>query len=85
MKFLDYTKSLYGRRMLFSWVCAPLMDTLKIQSRQTSIADLIMYPEAISSFWGHLEKVPDLERLSSAAFCEVSMSNVPIQRLKDFY
>lgn len=73
MQYLDYTKSFYGRRMLFEWVCAPLIDPLKIKSRQVSISDLAKHPEAIKLFHIELEKLPDLERLISTAFCEINL------------
>ena len=30
---LDHTRTLFGKRMLYKWVCGPLLDPMKIQSR----------------------------------------------------
>ncbi len=32
-----------------------------------------------------MEKLPDLERLISQAYCQINLKQFPYQRLKDFY
>lgn len=39
-KYLDKTVSFFGKRMLKSWICAPLMDIEKISDRLDAIEDL---------------------------------------------
>jgi hypothetical protein len=42
------------------------------------VSDLARHPETITLFHNELEKIPDIERLISAAFCEVNLRALPI-------
>ncbi len=64
----------FGKRMFQQWVCHPLKDAAKINSRLDAVESLIAQPTVRDQFSLNLTKIPDLERMISriyAGSCKV--------------
>lgn len=62
LNYLDQTVSFFGKRMLKSWVCAPLMDVNKINDRLDAVEDIQGLPNERDQFRMKLKKMPDMEK-----------------------
>ncbi|MBI3590207.1 MAG: DNA mismatch repair protein MutS [Candidatus Melainabacteria bacterium] len=62
---IDYTKTQMGRRRLRSWIEQPLLDIKLIDSRLTCVDELIKNKSIFYDLLNCLEKIFDLERISS--------------------
>lgn len=60
--FLDKTVSFFGKRMLKTWICAPLYNVDQINDRLDAIEDLQAVPQERDQFRQMLKRLPDLER-----------------------
>lgn len=64
----------FGKRMFQQWLCHPLIDAAKINSRLDAVESLNADPTVRDQFVSNLTKIPDLERLISrihAGSCKV--------------
>jgi DNA mismatch repair protein MutS len=64
---LDRTVTPMGARMLRQWLLRPLLDPGAIAARQDAIESLVGAPSARAALRASLERVGDLERLTSRA------------------
>ncbi|XP_076033999.1 DNA mismatch repair protein Msh6 isoform X2 [Oratosquilla oratoria] len=62
---LDKCQTAFGKRLLRSWVCAPLCKPSAINSRLDAISDLQEHPSLVQEVLPMLKKLPDLQRLLS--------------------
>ena len=62
---VDKTKTNMGARLLKNWICQPLKDIRQILSRQNSVSEFVEKTEIRKSFIESLEKVYDIQRLST--------------------
>jgi len=62
---IDKTKTNMGARLLKSWVCQPLKNLTEITKRQEVISQLISLPQARETLCGILNRVYDIQRLST--------------------
>ncbi|XP_048208929.1 DNA mismatch repair protein Msh6 isoform X2 [Perognathus longimembris pacificus] len=62
---IDTCYTLFGKRLLRQWLCAPLCSPSAINDRLDAIEDLMVLPDKISEVADLLKKLPDLERLLS--------------------
>ncbi|XP_058429258.1 DNA mismatch repair protein Msh6 isoform X4 [Marmota monax] len=62
---IDTCHTIFGKRLLKQWLCAPLCSPFAINDRLNAIEDLIVVPDKISEVTDLLKKLPDLERLLS--------------------
>jgi len=53
----------FGKRMFQQWVCHPLKDAAKINSRLDAVESLLADPTVRDQFISNLTKIPDLERM----------------------
>ncbi|GAB4156851.1 MAG: DNA mismatch repair protein MutS [Candidatus Dojkabacteria bacterium] len=60
---LDETRTLVGRRTLYSWILNPLLDIEQIQSRQLIVREFINKPELLTEIRDLLGNVSDIERI----------------------
>ena len=66
--FIDKTVSAAGKRMLKRWLCAPLLNVEKINSRLDAIEDLQKNSHLRENFRKGLKELPDLERLCAKVY-----------------
>lgn len=62
---IDFTKTQMGRRRLKNWIEQPLLDINKINSRLLCVDELIQNKHCFYDLSSLLEKIFDLERISS--------------------
>lgn len=62
-KYLDNCITSAGKRLLRNWICHPLQDTDKINSRLAVVEDLMANSDITLHIAQSLRKLPDLERL----------------------
>lgn len=62
---LDTCCTLFGKRLLKQWLCAPLCNPTSIQDRLDAVEDLMGAQAQASEVSDQLKKLPDLERLLS--------------------
>lgn len=62
---LDRCSTPFGKRLLRSWLCAPLCSPSSINSRLDAIEDLRNNPEVLEEVTPQLKGLPDLERILS--------------------
>lgn len=62
---VDKTKTNMGARLLKNWICQPLKDIEQILKRQNSISEFVEKTELRKSFIEILEKIYDIQRLST--------------------
>ncbi|XP_012873397.1 PREDICTED: DNA mismatch repair protein Msh6 [Dipodomys ordii] len=62
---IDTCHTLFGKRLLKQWLCAPLCNPFAISDRLDAIEDLMVLPDKTSEVAELLKKLPDLERLLS--------------------
>ncbi|GLT98512.1 hypothetical protein SLE2022_160140 [Rubroshorea leprosula] len=62
-KYLDSCVTSSGKRLLRSWICHPLKDVDRINSRLDVVEDFKVHSEIMSLIAQYLRKLPDLERL----------------------
>jgi len=67
-KYIDYTKSPFGRRMLKKWLLEPLRDIDRINERLDAVEELKTNNELCELLQGKLSKMPDLERLTHSIY-----------------
>ncbi|XP_017783857.1 PREDICTED: probable DNA mismatch repair protein Msh6 [Nicrophorus vespilloides] len=61
-KTLDYCSTPFGKRFFQQWICKPLCDVNKIESRQNTVKELYNDVELLRNTKEILCKLPDLER-----------------------
>lgn len=62
---LDTCSTLFGKRLLKQWICAPLCNPLSIKDRLDAVEDLMGLQAQAGEVADLLKKLPDLERLLS--------------------
>ncbi len=62
---IDFTKTQMGKRRLRAWIEQPLLDLALIKARQDCIEELINNKNIFNNLGNYLEKIFDLERISS--------------------
>lgn len=62
---VDFTKTQMGRRRLRNWIEQPLLDINKINARLSCVDELIQNKAIFNELSDNLEKIFDLERISS--------------------
>ncbi len=62
-KYMDKTKSVFGRRMLKKWLLEPLMDPIQINERLDAIEELAHFDDISDFFQLKVSRLHDLERL----------------------
>ncbi len=60
---IDHTHTPFGKRLLRSWMCAPLVQVCDIVARQEAVKELVQNAAAVDQARGLLARCPDLERL----------------------
>eukprot|EP00347_Sterkiella_histriomuscorum_P024111 403332270 len=91
--YLDYTKTVFGKRLLKKWISSPLYDIDKINSRLDSIEDFNRHPDLIFKLQEKLKMLPDLEKectniykLSTRANISLlTFEKLDIESLRDFF
>ncbi|XP_022882429.1 DNA mismatch repair protein MSH7 isoform X2 [Olea europaea var. sylvestris] len=66
-KYLDNCMTSPGKRLLRNWICHPLNDVEKINSRLAVVEELMSHSEIVLLLAQSLRKLPDLERLLGRA------------------
>ncbi len=64
---IDKTKTNMGSRLLKKWIAQPLKNVDDIKKRQDAVETLILEPQTRLALSGLLEKVTDIQRLSTRA------------------
>ena len=62
---IDKTVTNMGKRLLKSWVCQPLKNLAKIQSRQDIVKKIVENPEIRFNLISQLKNIYDIQRLST--------------------
>uniref|UniRef100_A0A8D0LCA5 DNA mismatch repair protein n=1 Tax=Sphenodon punctatus TaxID=8508 RepID=A0A8D0LCA5_SPHPU len=65
LEMIDTCCTLFGKRLLKQWLCAPLCNPHSINDRLDAVEDLLAMPDKMSQVGELLKKLPDLERLLS--------------------
>ncbi|XP_067118843.1 DNA mismatch repair protein Msh6 [Centruroides vittatus] len=63
LETLDCCSTMFGKRLLYQWLCSPLYNPKIISDRLNAIEDLQKVQEIIPDVVKLLRKLPDLERL----------------------
>ncbi|KAL2479725.1 DNA mismatch repair protein MSH7 [Abeliophyllum distichum] len=66
-KYLDNCMTSSGKRLLRNWICHPLNDVEKINSRLAVVEELMSHSDIMLLLAQSLRKLPDLERLLGRA------------------
>lgn len=63
LETLDYCNTMFGKRLLYQWLCSPLCNPKIISDRLNAIEDLQKIQEIIPDVVKIMRTLPDLERL----------------------
>lgn len=77
---LNYSVTAYGKRLLRTWICHPLMHIEDIQKRQETVEFFNDNPEMMERMRHSLQKTKDIERMIT----RVLNGNIQLQSFIDF-